>query len=462
MSNFLKILLILGASVAIGLLIGTQGVRGVFTLLGIAGIAALGLVILTKPFVGVIATLVTMPLESILPDVPLGTSVISFIGLLTLGAYLVSKRFAITSNTGLSWVYRFAIIFIVWLFASNPSAALTGDRNWLFTYFQLIVLAWLSAEELVQPQRQRLLMLAFLITTAISAVPSFSQANLTNTIYRSTRADGLVDNANQFAMYLNVAIAFTIYFIVSPDTKRWLRLPLVGALVILILGVVLSISRSGAFALGSVLVAGLFLYPKLSASSVGQNPTRNIIALLFVVATIVAIASLLIPDQYWRILEEARQLVEQGDDATRGTFVVRLELWQEAVDYWRTSPIVGIGAGRFNELSGHVTHNMYFQVLAEQGLIGIIFLFGLLGSIIFNLWRSMVGAHENKTYVALAAAWMLALLPILVMGLSGSWQVYSKMLWSLAGISTVFIIPFMKKAVANTGEPSPQLITTKV
>ncbi len=456
MSYFLKAVLILCASVLAGLVVGTVGVRSALIIPGVVAVIVLGALILTKPYIGLVATMAALPLESLYSDLPGGTSVLSIIGLITITAYLVGNRFAIRSRTGFSLVYRFAIAFVAWLFLSNPTAAM-GSRNWLFTYIQLLILMWLSAEELT-PKRQRHLMLIFIGITIVPAILALDQARLSSTIYRSTRALGLVENANIFAMYLNIGIAFTLYFIVSSHLSRIARLAMVGVMILLMLAVVLSISRSGAIAFGTMMVFSIIFYNKLAAVKTEIERRRNLYNLAFIIIVILAAALIVIPPQYWSILEETRQVVAQGAEADRGTFGVRLELWQESLQLWRTSPITGIGIGRFFVASGHVVHNMYLQVLSELGIVGFTFLVGWLGAIVYNLLHTMYRS-DNKELVSLAASWMLMLIAICVMGLSGSWQLYSKALWLLAGVSTVFIAQQQSVAKSEVVQ-QPQLVAT--
>ncbi|MGC2131352.1 MAG: O-antigen ligase family protein [Candidatus Aquilonibacter sp.] len=68
-----------------------------------------------------------------------------------------------------------------------------------------------------------------------------------------------------------------------------------------------------------------------------------------------------------------------GDVAFNGGLGSRVDLWHGAYTLWRGSPLFGIGPGNFElEVGRYVpgarTHanGMYFQVLAEQGIVGLI------------------------------------------------------------------------------------------
>lgn len=67
-----------------------------------------------------------------------------------------------------------------------------------------------------------------------------------------------------------------------------------------------------------------------------------------------------------------------GSDSFNGGLGSRVDLWHGAYAMWRSHPVLGIGPGNFEYAIGRIipgvrTHanGMYFQVLAEQGLIGL-------------------------------------------------------------------------------------------
>ncbi|GMT42521.1 MAG: hypothetical protein IEMM0002_0932 [bacterium] len=121
---------------------------------------------------------------------------------------------------------------------------------------------------------------------------------------------------------------------------------------------------------------------------------------------------------------------EPGDEKevdAEGTrnFLLRVLYWVYAVENIIQSPIVGIGWGRFNDvdvkmsgdsglvhlglkgkkiLSVLTAHNSYLQVLAESGLVGLILMGLLWGSIYFRLRRAELqhpaASHLNAYFKA--------------------------------------------------------------
>ena len=64
----------------------------------------------------------------------------------------------------------------------------------------------------------------------------------------------------------------------------------------------------------------------------------------------------------------------QGGDQTSG----RITLYINALEMFKQKPILGWGSGVFANLYGIGTHNIYLQLLAENGLIGFILFVTLL------------------------------------------------------------------------------------
>jgi O-antigen ligase len=75
---------------------------------------------------------------------------------------------------------------------------------------------------------------------------------------------------------------------------------------------------------------------------------------------------------------EASQVEETGE--IDPSALRRLEFWQQNIEYFKASPIVGIGFNTVTRLGSRTdTHNIYIRTLAEEGLIGLSFLLFIMG-----------------------------------------------------------------------------------
>jgi O-antigen ligase len=66
-----------------------------------------------------------------------------------------------------------------------------------------------------------------------------------------------------------------------------------------------------------------------------------------------------------------------------GTAHSRIQLWSDGLEYFKSSPLFGIGSGTYADLSGHVAHNAYVHAYAELGLLGG---GAFLGAFFFAMW----------------------------------------------------------------------------
>ncbi|MEV0634629.1 O-antigen ligase family protein [Streptomyces sp. NPDC050619] len=119
----------------------------------------------------------------------------------------------------------------------------------------------------------------------------------------------------------------------------------------------------------------------------------------------------------------------------------RIELWQDALHMAQRDAAVGVGPGRFGELSGTATrtllsdgkpHSAPLQQAAEQGVVGVLLLAAAFCWVLYALWRT-----RRPTPIALTAgAALTALATIACVGNALSFTAVSVGAGLLAGLAT--------------------------
>ena len=204
---------------------------------------------------------------------------------------------------------------------------------------------------------------------------------------------GFLRDENDLALGLTTAIAFSMTMMASlRGVQRLLSAGLTGLFAV---GIVLSFSRGGFLAMAAV--AFYFFLG-----------SRHKIRDLGIVMVMAATFMLFAPKEY---LSEIGTI----SNTQESTALRRQFLWATAVNIWKDHVVFGAGPGNFQFLagdyqprdggwpeeyfqrssSGTVTHSTYFQLLAEQGLIGV----GLFAAIVWTHFRTLrkllADVHDN-------------------------------------------------------------------
>jgi len=197
----------------------------------------------------------------------------------------------------------------------------------------------------------------------------------------AARPGGTLGDANYYGQLLLFLIPIALY-LVFEGRSRLARLAGMGCAAILTAAVIYTYSRGDAIALGVMVVAAA-IYKR-------PNPLWIAAGLVWIVVA----APLLLPSNYLARLTtvlgvaEGDQQVILGEDSIRG----RTGATQAAIEMFADHPILGVGrenyplyqleylAGTpFGAISkGIPPHNLYLEVAAENGIVGIIVFGGLL------------------------------------------------------------------------------------
>ncbi|MEX2400644.1 MAG: O-antigen ligase family protein [Rhodothermales bacterium] len=375
-----------------------------------------------------------------LPNVPLATSMLSLLGAsVMVGTVLhVIAQGKVPTFSG---IFGLGLLLVVWIALSNPYAATEGgDRNWVFTFVQLLALTWMSGYLLRSPQRQRFLMIVFATATVISTCFVFGETVITATRAESVRSAGLSGGSNSVARYIVLSIIFLVY-LRSIERRHQYRMILLGAIAILLAGLAYTLSRSGLLLL---LTAGLLLaFRMMGRTNLKATTKLKIIVLAAAVSTGVIYV---LPDSIFQAYSSVLQTTDLNryrPDMESIDQNARIFLAMAGYEMWLDHPWEGVGIGQFPlQLTSYSTyfrneigpHNMYVNMLAETGIIGLIFFVTFLATAARQMYHASksTGAVLNLPYI-----WFVCLIVLAVGGLLKHDHA-NKLLWLLVGMSIPF------------------------
>ncbi len=172
---------------------------------------------------------------------------------------------------------------------------------------------------------------------------------------------GMFKNPNDLALNLVTFLAPTL-FIVIHEERTLRRLVAVLIAVLMVIATIFTKSRSGF--LGLVAMGSVVAY-----YSVRVKPGLVLAVVLAGLMTLPAM-----PSSVWTRLDS---IVNADEDAT-GSRAARIRLINQALGVFADNPVIGIGAGQFQNYNApgtierwRVTHNVWLQVAAELGVFGL-------------------------------------------------------------------------------------------
>lgn len=386
------------------------------------------------PYLGVVLTVSSLAIIDLLPSFGMFDTVLPVVGGLSFGGFIIQllnkrneKKFQINP------VLIFGLLFIIWILASNTSAALgSNGRNWFFTFSQLWILMLLASKLLDTPEKHYTLMWVFSAVAILSAFYAIQSGNIAETDNLSTNASGFTDNANTAARLFTVAMVFLSYLRTLKITPIQRVIATVGIFTTYI-GVFFTVSRTGIVLL-FIAQAFLFLF-----QSSGKQRIRIIFSAVFG-----AVLLWLFVSNAFVLAQTILPTVTQGSD----TMGLRYSLWEAGWRMFTDKPLSGVGIGNFIGLlqfygtglpflANRVSwaHNTYVQILSETGIVGFVLFMSMFFFTFHNFYISLKG--EEKNTLTVTKVWLITFLIMLIGGLTKSDHA-DKLTWAVMGISAFF------------------------
>jgi probable O-glycosylation ligase (exosortase A-associated) len=257
------------------------------------------------------------------------------------GLFILLAASTVVFAVNTYWTYETTRVLTIFLFAATlPSIAFLNTREKIVTFFNIWIvmhvwLAWLSMA------------------------------------HAGRGSGGFLFDENDWALALAMAVPYPFFLSQSPHCTNLMRGFYLASVGTLILGMAFTQSRGGF--IGLVAVLGGLLY-------FSRQRIRKLVLLVVLTAILVP----LMPTKYF---DEVRSISDTSDSTREDRFYSWRRGWEMFID----NPLLGVGAGNYpwrvgeyelksteydpRLLRGHggrVAHSLYFTLLPELGLAGLV------------------------------------------------------------------------------------------
>ena len=292
------------------------------------------------------------------------------------GAMIVSIPLAFWRSNSVASCFSFLEIVVYVLFATALLTTEARIRGFILT--EILLVTWLGGSALYNYHRG-----IWLVRMNIE------------------RAVGITSSAgdpDSLAATLLFSIPLCLA-LMARGNPIWMRLVGLGTICMALVTILDTGSRAAA--LGVVFLLAILIFRK----------RKNLIFLPIVVA-LSPVVWLAIPAQYKARYETVNHL--KGDESYQN----RILSWEGGIAMFEHNPITGVGAGNYTDANGNGywpgprhrfylnAHSLYFKLLGELGLVGII-TFGGYTFCVFRLnlklRRQLLGMHESRFVTELPA-----------------------------------------------------------
>ncbi|MGH8637521.1 MAG: O-antigen ligase family protein, partial [Burkholderiales bacterium] len=289
-----------------------------------------------------------------------------------------------------------AMAFFAWTAASMLWATdVAVARYNSFQFLQAIVLFFVVFSAVNTRRHLWWVVVAFVVGATLSAFTGLIGYTTPERYALSPgRLTGGIRDANELAAILVPALALAIFGAAAARARavRWL---LVVCALVTAFGLFRTESRGGLVALFVMFVVALVLAGPIRARAVAMMGAA-------IGAGIVYYTAFAPPEALARVTT----FREGGGSG-------RTDIWTIAMEVWRDNPILGVGAGNFEEVESlytvrdvaierldlvvdraTVAHNTYLHIVAELGLVGLALFAGLIVSTFVIAWGGVARLRE--------------------------------------------------------------------
>lgn len=216
-------------------------------------------------------------------------------------------------------------------------------------------------------------------------------------VYKGHGAGGFLGDENDLCLTLNMVLPFTFFLAMSAQ-KNTKRIYYIALTCIFLFVIILTKSRGGFVGLAAT---GVYCWWKSKRKVLSG-------ALVAVLVLFIALAA---PSTYW---DEVRSITDDTETSPYGTGSARFYQWNVGWGMFLEHPIMGVGQGNFSwnvgdyeqehglsfhqrSMAGRQAHSLYFTLIPELGLIGIVLFGWMLLLTVKNVRYIQRSAANGKT-----------------------------------------------------------------
>jgi O-antigen ligase len=272
----------------------------------------------------------------------------------------------------------------------------------------------------------------------LGALASAAYGAVDPAVDTEARLTGARFEPNELAAVLVAAVALSLA-LAGAARGVAARAAAIAAAAVCTAAIMFTLSRAGLVALGVVLVAGLVIAARR------RGPA--LLVALVVALGVVTYFGFVAPDA-------ARERVTTVESGTG-----RLDLWQVGWRMVEDEPLTGVGAGNYEVASVHyllepgeversdfivdnpkVTHNVYLQMAAELGVVGLALFLAIAATSVASGVAAMrrFATVDDRIGAAIARGAVLATIGLLAADFFASGQ-FSNQLWFLLALSPALL-----------------------
>jgi O-antigen ligase len=259
------------------------------------------------------------------------------------------------------------------ILATAPFGIWPGGSLHVFSsiYVKIILISALMISTISSPIRVRqMTWLMIIASTYVAARAVFDYVRGVNLVEGDRvrgAIGGMFSNPNDLALNLVTFLAPTLIFL-ALDRRISRRLLAAVCALTMLAAIVCTKSRGGFLGLIAMGVVALYYAAKMKPG----------ILIAVIVGGLLAVPA--IPQSFWDRMDS----ITNAETDPTGSREARLRLLEQGIEVFVENPITGVGAGQFENYDDpgvtierwRVTHNVWLQVGAELGIVGLaIFLF---------------------------------------------------------------------------------------